>query len=501
MSSILLAKRIVRAVTLRAGPSVFPRAFSSLNVNIFQHSGKLHKLPQCSHIAFRSLHSVSTIRRDISTHGSDHGTKHAPTDDGNTYVGEQVDGQRHGQGILTFQNGQVLQGEFKNGRFFNGTCTLLVTDDVSASSSNNNASSESDKPVDETGYDDIPAAQTVSKSHLNAALASPVGRVYDGTFENGNLHGYGSVTYADGRVLSGEFKNGHLFSGVGVKNIGDGRIYEGQFRFGKINGPGKITHSDGSILEGEFKNGDIWLGTGVKRLSNGTTLTGSWRKGKLNGQGRIQLACGGVWIGEFLHGREHNGYGKIEFKDGRIYEGTLVEGKMHGDGKLIHQGAVQEGEFKYNFFRMGSQRPVDKTDFYRSHLPPPVSKSIDRKGITYEGEKVDGVRHGVGIITYKNGRTWEGTFNQGVMYSGEGYVELEDGRTYEGDWLEGFMHGSGKLFLNDKLCWEGEFMLGQKLPNGPSGADEADRSQQRAKKFKSGVFKKKRVWRDNKYAL
>ena len=38
------------------------------------------------------------------------------TKDKGVYVGEEIDGKRHGQGTVTYSNGKKYVGEFKNGK-------------------------------------------------------------------------------------------------------------------------------------------------------------------------------------------------------------------------------------------------------------------------------------------------------------------------------------------------------------------------------------------------
>jgi hypothetical protein len=74
------------------------------------------------------------------------------------------------------------------------------------------------------------------------------------------------------------------------------------------------------------------------------------------------------------------------------------------------------------------------------------------KGDVYEGEFRDNEPHGIGKMTYKDGRVSEGIWeNEKIVYEGE----LADGKphgkgkwiypdgTYEGEWKNGEAHGKG----------------------------------------------------------
>jgi hypothetical protein len=44
---------------------------------------------------------------------------------GRKYVGQLEAGEWHGQGVLTYETGETVRGEFKEGRIFNGHGTVV----------------------------------------------------------------------------------------------------------------------------------------------------------------------------------------------------------------------------------------------------------------------------------------------------------------------------------------------------------------------------------------
>ena len=77
---------------------------------------------------------------------------------------------------------------------------------------------------------------------------------YHGQTRNGESHGRGVYTWADGARYEGDFVVGKI-SGRGVYTWGNGNRYEGEFRDDKFHGRGVLTRADGSRYEGNFVDG------------------------------------------------------------------------------------------------------------------------------------------------------------------------------------------------------------------------------------------------------
>ncbi len=153
------------------------------------------------------------------------------TKDKGVYVGEEIDGKRHGQGTVTYSNGKKYVGEFKNG-----------------------------------------------KKHGQGTQTWSDGDKYVGEHKDGKKDGQGTYTWSDGSKYVGEFKKGKRH-GKGVSTALDGQrwntLYEGEWEKGKFHGQGKLVvtkiDDDGTLLErwnlgkwkgltiiGEFRNGNFW---------------------------------------------------------------------------------------------------------------------------------------------------------------------------------------------------------------------------------------------------
>eukprot|EP01032_Pedospumella_encystans_P022044 gene22044-24992_t len=94
----------------------------------------------------------------------------------------------------------------------------------------------------------------------------------------------------------------------------------------------------------------------------------------------------------------------------------------------------------------------------------------------YEGGGIDGMFHGRGKLTYDNGASLEGQFNNGVIYSGNGVYVSKSGDAYEGSWVNGafyntkgekeLFHGTGSLVLGDGSIYKGELVHGNRHGRG-----------------------------------
>jgi hypothetical protein len=138
--------------------------------------------------------------------------------------------------------------------------------------------------------------------------------------------------------------------GEGTWKHDDGRQYVGGFRNDRRHGHGTMTYADGSVYQGGYRDG-LRHGEGSYTAGNGSRLRyhGGWEDGLMHGTGRLELDGSS--------------------STATLYVGDLASGKMSGYGRL----------------ESGDQ--------------------------IYEGQHVDGRRHGQGILTMVS--TGE------VMYSGE----------------------------------------------------------------------------------
>eukprot|EP00928_Gymnodinium_smaydae_P029555 TRINITY_DN22222_c0_g1_i1.p1 TRINITY_DN22222_c0_g1~~TRINITY_DN22222_c0_g1_i1.p1 ORF type:complete len:239 (+),score=45.23 TRINITY_DN22222_c0_g1_i1:106-717(+) len=117
--------------------------------------------------------------------------------------------------------------------------------------------------------------------------------------------------------------------------------------------------------------------------------------------------------------------GSITLPDGATYEGQLVNGKRHGYGRW---------------------------------------ESVD--GETYEGEYVDDLQHGKGVLKWNDGRVYTGQFKDGKFW-GEGEMSWsgrpgEEGYVYKGQYEDDRKHGFGTLSWPNGHVYAGEWNMGKR---------------------------------------
>ena len=132
-----------------------------------------------------------------------------------TYEGERnQEGKYHGQGVITFKNGEKWDGEFKDGEPYNGYGVYVYHD----------------------------------------------GEKYVGEWKNGKRNGQGTFTFPDGSKYIGEFKDNE-YNGQGTYTWSDGAKYIGEYKDGKQNGKGVLFQVNGEILTGNWVDhsfNDTW---------------------------------------------------------------------------------------------------------------------------------------------------------------------------------------------------------------------------------------------------
>jgi len=127
--------------------------------------------------------------------------------------------------------------------------------------------------------------------------------VYKGGFMNGKFHGEGiSQDFATGCTFEGTFDCGAAH-GFGTCKWAQGWEYEGEWFVDKRHGRGicRQLADGGESYEGEWKN-DQWDGEGCLKFAGGGQYDGDFKHDKLHGKGKYQFADGSLYEG-FFQGR------------------------------------------------------------------------------------------------------------------------------------------------------------------------------------------------------
>ena len=182
-----------------------------------------------------------------------------------------------------------------------------------------------------------------------------------------------------------------------------------------LSKPVTLLLPSGAVYRGLVDRDGRFSGEGEYVTSGYDVCSGTWVDGKLHGpQCRIEYATGDVYSGHVAANKRH-GFGFYRKADGSFYEGDWVRGVREGHGRSF--------------------------DLHCNY--------------TYVGAFVDGLPQGAGMITYENGNSFIGLFQDGKRH-GQGklvrqrrvrdlspgapkpYVEREDIiDVFEGTWKNG----------------------------------------------------------------
>ena len=210
-------------------------------------------------------------------------------------------------------------------------------------------------------------------------------------------------------------------------------------------------YSNGSY-EGEMKDGEPH-GFGTYRWNDGDVYTGEYVNGTRHGKGKFVFASGNYYDGEWANEKYH-GHGIYHWSDGDEFEGEWKNGKRHGEGKWTYA----DGRYYTGVWENG-ESISSSSIVYPSSSGNTASASIAKvervvfdNGDVYEGEMVDGFRHGKGKYTWANGNEYEGDWVRGKrtgygVYKSYDKNEIKGGTfvsyIYEGEWKNSEKHGRG----------------------------------------------------------
>ncbi|MDO4976738.1 MAG: TIR domain-containing protein [Eubacteriales bacterium] len=317
--------------------------------------------------------------------------------DGSIYTGRFVTGRFHGHGEMTYGNGAHYLGEWKEGLF-----------------------------------------------HGEGVYKNENGDVYEGVFDKMKLQGQGTLQLADGSRYNGGFQAGK-YNGRGTMSYQSGDVYDGDWVEGRREGRGVLTFSDGSRYDGAF-NYDVIAGNGEMRYRNGDVYNGAWNNGKRNGKGKMSYADGRVYEGFFVDD-VINGKGFMRYLDGEQYDGEWINGIRSGKGKLaLPDGRKYEGSFAHN--RISGRGKMEYPN-----------------GDVYDGDWTEGLRVGNGIFTLANGRRYKGTFTSDhatgrgtITWPKEkGFRAIISYDRYEGEVVDGLRSGIGIMTWADESVYDGHW--------------------------------------------
>eukprot|EP00804_Cyclotella_cryptica_P016739 CCRYP_002034-RA/>CCRYP_002034-RA protein AED:0.26 eAED:0.26 QI:348/1/1/1/1/1/2/131/940 len=363
--------------------------------------------------------------------------------DGEQYVGQWKNGERHGKGIFKASDGSVEYSMYENGvavgQGLRWTADRQIAyrlvdgekkTEISLGVAEKEAKEKFDLSVPEVSATPLPSAKPASKA------------VQPGLFQR-LFKGVPPID-EDGNPM---FKdNGDWGSYVGERDAE-----------GKRHGRGKMTYKSGSMYEGGFVNNKYEDDESAKYTwPDGDEYVGQWKDGERHGKGTFYANDGTVEISMFENGIT-KGEG-ISWSADRKTAHKLVDGV-----KKIEMLPEEAKAFALEKFN------VDV---------PEVSKAPPKKAAPSSGEtkQQPGIFQRLwnkydadGNLMYKdNGDwgSWKGELDSQGKRTGKGTMTYDGGAVYEGDFVDDVYEGYGKYTWEDMDEYEGEWKAGERNGKG-----------------------------------
>ena len=215
----------------------------------------------------------------------------------------------------------------------------------------------------------------------------------------------------------------------------------------------EINYSKGDTYEGTLNKNNKKEGYGTYTNKNGFKYKAIWKDDKITDYGifidpegnyiKGTIVKGEINKGEMLIKNKFKYIGDVvnnipnnkgiiyNFSGKYIYEGDFINGVMEGDGIIKYS----DGTYYEGQFR---------NDKYQGK-----GKILFKNGGSYEGDFNNNLIHGKGKYIYPGGKIYEGDFQNGMKH-GFGKISWSENKYFEGFWINNRQHGEGKYYLNGK---------------------------------------------------
>jgi len=226
-------------------------------------------------------------------------------ENGDYYIGEWLNGLRHGKGKLYYENGNIkYEGNF-------------IKDKFEGKGQYNFENGE--YYIGEWLNDQRHGRGKLYYKNCNIK--------YDGDFIKDKFEGEGQYIWENGEYYIGNWLN-NLKHGKGILYYKNGNIkYDGDFIKDKAEGKGKYIKENGEYYIGEWENG-LMHGKGTLFYKDDNIkYEGDFVEDKFEGNGKYIFQNGNYYVGQWLNGLR-NGEGTYYYKDGSIkYQGNFINDK------------------------------------------------------------------------------------------------------------------------------------------------------------------------------
>lgn len=278
----------------------------------------------------------------------------------------------------------------------------------------------------------------------------------------------------------------------------NGDSYEGLVKDGVAHGSGIYQWADGEVYAGQFENG-YKHGLGKYYYTNGTVQSGHWMNDEfrpdleyLDYHAGIVYVDGGYWDGyaknkDWIYGTYYSDF------MGKLYEGKFLDGAIPNDfGILASYFDDQLCQFKEgmmhgicvsyteDFYTVSwcendecEELPEEKLSKVNLECKPVQEAESDKMADNPASFVLGGVGSNYAHYNYPGGNSYQGFMSNGIRH-GYGIYTFKEGpvASYEGMYSDGKRSGLGRIIFSDKSWFIGQFEDG--LPNGKGCWAKAD---------------------------
>jgi hypothetical protein len=196
---------------------------------------------------------------------------------------------------------------------------------------------------------------------------------------------------------------------------------------------GKLVYPDGvTVIEGQFDDDPSVQVEVTMRKGEHVMYKGQMVNHELEGEGTVYDWKDGTpkYTGQWSQSKQH-GHGTYYYEDVSKYVGQWRHGKRHGEGALTELGEVcYKGQWKHDKFDGEGER---------RYIESVTSVQLENQNgvAVYAGQWKQGKCEGAGRITFPDGETYVGQWQDNMRHGQGTNVGARSGVDYSGEWVHG----------------------------------------------------------------
>jgi hypothetical protein len=301
------------------------------------------------------------------------------------------------------------------------------------------------------------------------------GEKYEGQFFNNRLHGYAVLMKQGILAFEGTFEDG-LIIGPGIAYNSNHKV-RGNFRLDDSRTKGELVKSNDQSFKGTFEN--FIPSQGTMTYPDGKVVQSSFQKGKANGKATIQYSNGDKYAGSLLDD-QYEGEGKLYIASNSMeLTANFKQGKKYGpatiniNGQLYCEANFVENAFDGSITFHGQNGELTTLVFEKGEVKNPIV-FLYRDGSKFttnqkeNSKKKDAIVQPKikfstyvfhipirGTLIYPTNDKFKGEIIAGLR-EGNGTFTFANGDVFTGKYMKDKAEGEGNIeFKKNKITLEG----------------------------------------------